>query len=130
MAEATSSETVEQKGDVQDASAVEVCDAELPGVAESASRGGDGQIDILLDTPMEISACLGTSQLPIRELLQTGPGSVLTLDRTVGEPVDLHLRGIRFATGQLVVVGDQLGVRIEEILSNEAASDEADTRDA
>ena len=52
-----------------------------------------------------------------RELLEMGPGSVLKLDRQVGEPIDLFLRGVRFATGHLVVVGDHLGVRIKEILA-------------
>jgi flagellar motor switch protein FliN/FliY len=55
-----------------------------------------------------------------RDLLQLGPGAVVTLDRQVGEPVDLILNGVRFATGHLVVVGDQLGIRIKDILASPA----------
>jgi flagellar motor switch protein FliN/FliY len=50
-------------------------------------------------------------------VLELGPGAVVTLDRVAGEPVDLILNGECFATGNLVVVGDRLGVRIREILS-------------
>jgi len=52
-----------------------------------------------------------------------GPGSVLELDKKVGEPIDLYLRGIRFASGSLVVVGDQLGVKIREILPSGAVGE-------
>ena len=54
-----------------------------------------------------------------RELIQLGPGSVVTLDRRAGQPVELLLRGIPFALGKLVVVGEQLGVKVEQILSPE-----------
>ncbi len=111
----TAAETAPDTGAAEEA--VDVRDAELPGAAEAPAPGGDGKLDILLDTSMEVSVRLGTAELPARDLIRLGPGSVLTLDRQVGQPVDVMLRGIRFATGKLVVVGDQLGVRIEEILS-------------
>ena len=95
---------------------VQVHEVELPAPAEAEVQTGGGQIDILLDTAMTVSACLGGVTLPIRQLLQLGPGSVLTLDRQVGEPLDLYLREIRFATGHLVVVGDRLAIRIKEVL--------------
>jgi len=94
----------------------EVQEAELPEARDACQGPGGGQIDILLDSPMSVSACLGSARPAVRELLDMGPGSVLKLDRKVGEPIDLYLRGVRFATGHLVVVGDHLGVRIKEIL--------------
>jgi flagellar motor switch protein FliN len=96
--------------------AVEVAAPELPEAVARPGKAGGGQIDILLDTTMSVSACLGEAELPVRELLQLGPGAVVKLQRQVGQPVDLYLRGIKFATGNLVVVGDQLGVRIKDIL--------------
>ncbi len=69
---------------------------------------------------MTVTACLGEVDIPVRDLLQLGAGSVLKLDRLVGQPIDLYLRGIKFATASLVVVGEQLGVKIKEILSPEA----------
>lgn len=96
--------------------AVEVREAELPEAAEGRVNAAGGQLDILLDTTMEISVRLGQMKMTARELIQLGAGSVVTLDKAAGEPVELLLRGIRFATGRLVVVGDRLGVRVEEIL--------------
>ena len=118
MAEATSEKPTgtEAPAKGQD---VEVRDAELPEVAEQRVQGAPGQIDILLDTTVEVSVGLGGTALPIRELLQMGPGSVVKLDRAVGEPVELYLRGVEFARGRLVVVGDRLGVRITEVLEPE-----------
>lgn len=103
------------------ADAVEVGDAQLPEAQDSPSRSGSGQIDILLDTTLAVTVRLGQAEIEVRQLLQLGPGSVLRLDRKAGEPVDLFLRGIKFATGQLVVVGEQLGVRVSEILPAETA---------
>ena len=99
-----------------DQAQVDVREPELAQAMPSAGKGPGGQIDILLETNMSVSACLGEAQLPVRELLAMGPGAVLKLDRRVGEPVDLYLRGIMFARGTLVVVGEQLAVRIKEIL--------------
>ncbi len=100
-----------------DAPGTQVQEADLPEVQDARQGPGGGQIDILLDSPMSVSVCLGNARPAVRELLEMGPGSVLRLDRQVGEPIDLYLRGIRFATGHLVVVDDHLGVRINEILA-------------
>lgn len=106
-----------------DQAEVEVADAELNEAVPSGAPAPGGQIDVLLDTKVQISATLGTVRMPVRQLLESGPGAVIQLDRTAGEPVDLYLNDIRFATGHLVCVGEQLGVRIKEILR--AAGDEA-----
>lgn len=100
----------------QNAETVEVSSPDLPEAVNRPSKAGGGQIDILLDSTMSISACLGETDMPVKELLQLGPGSVVKLQRQVGQPIDLYLRGIKFATATLVVVGDQLGVRIKDIL--------------
>jgi len=109
----------EEKADAQDAAAVEVHQADLPEAPAQTVTAPGGQIDILLDTTMEVAVHLGQVAMPARQLVQLGPGSVLTLDKRAGEPVDLLLRGIKFATGKLVVVGEQLGVKIEQILPPE-----------
>ena len=90
-------------------------EAQLPEAAESGSAGPGGKIDILLDTVIQVTASLGQTEMTVRELLQLGPESVLALDTKAGEPVTLYLRGTEFAHGHLVVVGEQLGVRITEI---------------
>jgi flagellar motor switch protein FliN/FliY len=97
--------------------AVEVHEARLPEAVDTGARAPGGKMDILLDTAIDVTARLGEARMPARELLQLGPGAVVTLDRQAGEPVDLILNGVRFATGHLVLVGDQLGIRIKEILA-------------
>jgi len=93
----------------------EVREAQMSEVTDAPSGAGGGQIDILLDTSMSVTAQLGHVDMQVRDLLALGEGSVLRLDRKASEPIDLCLRGLRFARGQLVVVGDQLGVRITGI---------------
>jgi len=101
------------------AAGAEVQQAELPQAEPRTVRAAGGQLDILLEATMEVSARLGQAGLVVRDLIQLGPGSVVTLDRRVGEPVELLLRGIPFAIGRLVVVGEQLGVKIEKVVAAE-----------
>lgn len=118
MAESTATEETPAAAETSDA--VDVGEAQLPDVRENTVPSAGGQLDILLETTMQISVRLGHAQMPARELIQLGPGSVVTLEKRAGEPVELLLRGIPFALGKLVVVGEQLGVKIERILSPEA----------
>ncbi len=96
--------------------AVDVQEAALPEAEAAVVPTGGGQIEVLLDTPLSIEVRLGQVEARARDLLRLGAGSVLQLDKQVGEPLELYLRGHRFATGQLVVVGERLGVRINEIV--------------
>jgi flagellar motor switch protein FliN/FliY len=94
----------------------EVAEAELPQGVRPGPDVRGGQVDILLETTMPVEIRLGEVDLEVRDLLKVGPGSIVTVEKYVGEPLDLYLKGIRFATGQLVVANDMLGVRIIEIL--------------
>ena len=114
-AEATETEAVADK-------TVEVQDAQLPEGAAGPQGAGGGQIDILLDTTMPVEVRLGDVELEVRDLLQICPGSIITVEKQVGEPLDIYLKGIRFATGQLVVAGETLGVRVTEILPRPGAT--------
>ncbi len=121
-AEAETTEQTEQTPAAGDDS-VQVQEADLPESTDKPAGGNGGQIGILLETTMPVSVQLGQVKIQVQKLLQMGPGSVLKLDRKAGEPVDVFLRGTKFATGQLVVVGEHIGVRIKEILSTEADQD-------
>jgi flagellar motor switch protein FliN/FliY len=116
----TTSQEPNRASEAQPQQAVDVKEVALPEVQPKAQgqtpKSPTGQIDILLDTAMPVTARLGQTEILIRQVLQLGPGSVLKLDRRVGEPVDLLLRGVCFAKGTLVVVGDDIGVRISEVL--------------
>ncbi len=88
---------------------------EFPEAADAGDHGS-GSIDILLDMDVPVTAVLGRTEIPVRRLVQLGPGSVLKLDKPVDAPVDLYLRDTRFATGQVVVVDGRFAVKIIEIL--------------
>lgn len=68
---------------------------------------------------VSVWAELGRVEMPLGELLQLGEGSVLRLDRPVGDPVDLVSQGVKLARGEVVVVDDSFAIRIREILSTE-----------
>ena len=74
-------------------------------------------IDLLLDIPLEISVQLGRTKLPIAELMNLSPGSVIDLDKLSGEPLDISLNSKLVARGEAVLVNDRYGVRIVEIIS-------------
>jgi len=81
-----------------------------------------GQFDILLDMSVPISVVLGEVQIPVRRLLQLGPGSVLKLDKPIEAPADLYLKDSKFAEVDIVVVEDRFAVRIKKILGAGAAA--------
>lgn len=115
-------EKTEEKKDQQKASEAgdektQAQTAEFPEAAATDSDGtAGGSIDILLDVDIAVTVAVGQTEIPVRKLLQLRPGSVLKLDKSIDEPVDLFLKGTRFATGDIVVVDDQFAVRIKEIL--------------
>ena len=90
--------------------------------AEAIDNGAAGEenLDILLDITMPITVTLGKTEIPFRRLLQLVPGSVLELDKAVGQPMELYVQDIKFATGDVVVVNDRFGIRIREILGSES----------
>ncbi len=89
---------------------------EYPEAQDGETDGAGQNIDILLDMDIPITVAVGQTEIPVRRLLQLGPGSVLKLDKAVEAPVDLYLRDTKFATGEVVVVEGQFAVRIKNIL--------------
>ena len=65
---------------------------------------------------VSITAELGRATLAVGEVLKLGVGSVVRLDRTLAEPVDLFVQGVRLAQGEVVVVEDCFAIRIKEIV--------------
>ncbi len=104
-------ENTEQADSKKQAQSVEFTE-----VAEGSTVGSGASLDILLDMNIPVTAAVGQTQIPVRRLLQLGPGSVLKLDKPIDEPVDLYLKDSQFATGYVVVVEGQFAVRIEQIL--------------
>ena len=77
-------------------------------------------LDVLLDIPVKITAELGSCDLAMREVLELATGSVVSLDKPADAPVDLYVNQKLFARGEVVVVDEQFGIKITEILGRES----------
>jgi len=76
----------------------------------------------VFDVPVHISAVLGKASLSVAQLLKLGAGSVLELDRRVGEAIDIYVNNRLVARGEVVVVDERLGVTMTEIIKDGDAS--------
>jgi len=74
-------------------------------------------LEILLDIPLEISVELGRVKMLMKDVADLGSGSIVEIDKAAGEPVDVLVNGRLVAKGEVVVIEDNFGVRITEILS-------------
>lgn len=95
---------------------VNVQGAEFSELTDEAQGPGFG-LDLVLDIAMPVTVELGRTTITVRELLQLSTGSVVELDKMAGEPIDLFVRDVRFARGEVVVVDNNFGLRISEIIN-------------
>jgi flagellar motor switch protein FliN/FliY len=72
----------------------------------------------VFDVPVNISAVLGRASLSVQQLLQLGSGSILELDRKVGEAIDIYVNNRLVARGEVVIVDERLGVTMTEIIKD------------
>jgi flagellar motor switch protein FliN/FliY len=109
----------EKTEDKQDDSKKQAQSVEFSETAETEVSGPVGSIDILLDMNVPVRVTIGQTEIPVRRLLQLGPGAVLKLDKPIHEPVELYLSDTKFAMGTVVVVEDRFAVKINRILGVE-----------
>jgi flagellar motor switch protein FliN/FliY len=77
----------------------------------------DTNINLIMDVPLQVTVELGRTRKLIREILDLTPGSVMELDKLAGEPVDILANGKLIAKGEVVVIDENFGVRITDIVS-------------
>jgi flagellar motor switch protein FliN/FliY len=77
------------------------------------------ELEAVFDVPVQVSAVLGRSRMEVGELLRLGPGTVLELDRKVGEAIDIYVNNRLVARGEVVLVEDKLGVTMTEVIKAE-----------
>jgi flagellar motor switch protein FliN/FliY len=82
---------------------------------QPATRTAD-ELEAVFDVPVQISAVLGRTRMDVGQLLNLGPGTVLELDRKVGEAIDIYVNNRLVARGEVVLVEDKLGVTMTEII--------------
>lgn len=75
----------------------------------------------VFDVPVSVQAVIGRTTIEVSKLLELGEGSVLELDRRVGEAIDIYVNSRLVARGEVVVVDDRLGVTMTEIIKNSDA---------
>ena len=93
-------------------------EAPLAPDAEDHSRSA-ADLEAIFDVPVVVSAVLGSSRMPIGDLLQLSPGAVLELDRKVGEAIDIFVNNRLVARGEVVLVDERLGVTMTEIIKGD-----------
>ena len=76
----------------------------------------DENLDLIMDVPMEVSVEIGRTQKYVKDILDLNKGSLVVLDKLAGDQVDLYVNGQCIAKGDVVVVDDNFGIRITEIL--------------
>ncbi len=80
---------------------------------------GAADLEKLFDVPVKVSAILGRSKMPVAELLKLDIGSVVELDRKVGEAIEIFVNNRLVARGEVVLVENKLGVTMTEIIKTE-----------
>ena len=102
--------------------------ASAPGIAMHEFQPlGDGMgaagparpISLLNDVNMQVTAELGRRRLKVRDIVSLQPGSVIELDRAAGSPVDVLVNGALVWHGEVVVVDEEFGIRVSEIVVDE-----------
>jgi flagellar motor switch protein FliN/FliY len=85
-----------------------------------------GDLRRLAAVPVDLSVEMGRSRMTVGETLELRQGSIITLDRMAGEPVDLLVNGTAIARGEVVVIDEQFGLRVTEMLGDLSASEPVD----
>ena len=84
-------------------------------IPETSSRSAD--LNMLHNVKMLLTVELGRTDISIRDILQLGEGSIIQLNKLAGEPVDIFINGKSVAKGEVVVIDENFGVRVTEIIS-------------
>jgi flagellar motor switch protein FliN/FliY len=91
--------------------------AHLPELTGSPTGAPGYNIDLLLGVTLQVAVEIGRTTLPIRDVLALTPGSIIELDKLAGEKVDILINGRPIAQGEIVVVDENFGVRITDVVA-------------
>ena len=106
-----------QQARYQQQEQVGISPVKFPPLDEGITTGVVGDISLLLDVPMTLTVELGRTTRLVQEILGLGEGSIIELDKLAGEPVDLLVNGKLIAKGEVVVIDENFGVRVTDIVS-------------
>lgn len=133
MSEANKEDPAAGEEDIWGSALAEQALASAPAPAAASTAAGDrvfqplqsnaglaiaqGDIDRVLDVPVQLTAELGRTRITIKSLLQLSQGSVVELDGLAGEPMDVFINGYLIAQGEVVVVNEKFGIRLTDIIT-------------
>ncbi|MCL2154983.1 MAG: flagellar motor switch protein FliN, partial [Leptospirales bacterium] len=103
----------------QAAQQTQISSVRFPQMGESITSGGYGDIALLLDVEMTMTVELGRTTRLVKDILGFGEGSIIELDKLAGEPVDLLVNGKLIARGEVVVIDENFGIRVTDIVSQD-----------
>lgn len=106
-----------QGGNMGYGQAPNVQSVQFPNLYPQTGAGDQGNIGLLMDVYMEMTVELGRTKRLIREILGMGEGTIIELDKLAGEPVDILVNHKLIAKGEVVVIDENFGVRVTEIVS-------------
>ena len=89
------------------------------GATEAAPKRSAQDLEAVFDVPVTVSAILGKSSMEVSHLLKLGKGTVVELDRKVGEPVEIYVNNRLVARGEVMIVDDHLGITMTEIIKGD-----------
>ena len=101
----------------KDSSGVNKRPAEFSELKEGGVKSGSGDLDFIMDIPLEVTVELGRTTMPIFDLLQLGQGSIVELTKVVGEPLEILVNKKLIARGEVVVVNEKFGIRLTDVVS-------------
>jgi flagellar motor switch protein FliN len=116
LAEAKPAEVAEVAEEVNPV-AEQVAPASFTNFTPTAGNMPSGDINMILDIPVQLTVELGRTRIPIKNILQLAQGSVVELDALAGEPMDVLVNGYLIAQGEVVVVNDKFGIRLTDIVT-------------
>ena len=89
---------------------------QFPNFVQGVSSAEQGNISLIMDVFMEMTVELGRTKKTIKDILGLGEGTIIELDKLAGEPVDILVNHKPIAKGEVVVIDENFGVRVTEIL--------------
>lgn len=107
-------------GDVgtQEVERVTVQPAEFGDLSGAGTEYGQSRnVDMLLDVNLEVTVELDRKTMMVADLLKLGKGSIIEMEKSAGEPLDIFINGRKFAEGEVVVIDDKFGIRLTQLLS-------------
>src|SRR5258706_5762433 len=92
------------------------------GPVEATPKHSAADLEAVFDVPVTVSAVLGKSGMEVSQLLKLGKGTIVELDRKVGEAIDIYVNDRLVARGEVVLVEDRLGITMTEIIKARSGS--------